>query len=209
MKSSANEKDHAQTAPIVSDEELVESYRAGDGLAFERLSRRYRPLLKNRAAQAAGGTLLYDDLLQEGMLGLFKAVQKFEPGKGVPFAAFAKMLVEHQILDAVKHEQREKNRIVSDAVSLQALSEDEYSEQSLTSASAEDVLQKLIVHEHDAALQKSLSDLLSSTELEVINLRMKGFTYEQIAERAGLSNKQVDNSLQRAKRKLKAAAFLV
>lgn len=209
MKSSANEKDHAKTAPIVSDEELVESYRAGDGLAFERLSRRYRPLLKNRAAQAAGGTLLYDDLLQEGMLGLFKAVQKFEPGKGVPFAAFAKMLVEHQILDAVKHEQREKNRIVSDAVSLQALSEDEYREQSLTSASAEDVLQKLIVHEHDAALQKSLSDLLSSTELEVINLRMKGFTYEQIAERAGLSNKQVDNSLQRAKRKLKAAAFLV
>lgn len=208
MQKSETEQIPLQELSTISDEALVSAHQAGDTTAFEHLFKRYGPLVKNRASESATHTLPYDDLLQEGMVGLFKAVQAFDEQKAVPFAAFATTVVEHQIADAVKREQRVKNRILSNAVSLQTLRDDESEGERVTLVSKEDLLQRLIVREHDAALQKQLRAALSAKEYEVLNLRVKGYSYEQIAASRGLSSKQVDNSLQRAKRKLKAAAFL-
>lgn len=208
MRKSETEETPLQDLAGFSDEALVSAHQAGDSMAFEHLFKRYGPLVKNRASKSATHSLPYDDLLQEGMVGLFKAVQAFDVKKTVPFAAFATMLVEHQIADAVKRELREKNRILSDALSLHILREDESAGEKPALESNEDVLQRLIASEHDEALQKQLRMTLSVKEYQVLNLRLKGYSYEQIAASQQLSSKQVDNSLQRAKRKLKEAAFL-
>lgn len=193
----------------LSDEALVAAHKSGDSQAFEKLFRRYNPLLKKLAGSASSPLLPYEDLLQEGMLGLFSAVQNFDEDKGVPFSAFAKLLVERRVCDALKHENRGKNRILSDAVSLQNMREIDEHYEAVLLETDEDLLQKLISRENDRAIQKSLETLLSKQEYLVLSLRMKSYAYEQIAEQCQLTVKQVDNSLQRAKRKLKAADFLV
>lgn len=192
-----------------SDEELVLAHQSGDATAFERLFRRYSPLVKNRAALSVSDTLPYEDLLQEGMVGLFKAVQAYDAAKSVPFAAFATTVIENQVADAVKREQRIKNRILSDAISWQALNDEVAEHDAQALESQEDLLQLLIIREHDFAIQKQLQEILSKNEYAVLSLRLKGYSYDQIAELKKLSSKQVDNSLQRAKRKIKTAGFLV
>lgn len=192
-----------------SDAELVERQRKGDEQAFEALFERYCPLVKNRAAQGEEAGLAYEDLLQEGMVGLFKAVRAYDPSKSVPFAAFASQVVENQIADAIKKMRRKKHRILSDALSLQKL-RDSGAEKALPQVDEEElILQKLLAKDRRLALGRALRARLSAAEYEVLNLRLAARSYAQIARELGLSEKQVDNCLQRAKRKLRRLPLVV
>lgn len=178
----------------VSDEELILRLRAGDQSIEEYLLEKYKPFVKSksRVLFLVGGDK--EDLIQEGMIGLFKAIRDFDPGRGAPFAAFAKLCVERQIYTAVEASMRQKNAPLNAYVSLSEETEH------LTDAGIEEAL---IERE---SLQQNLSnarEALSPMENEVLELYLEGKDYTEIAELLDRPQKSIDNAFQRIKKKIR------
>ena len=152
---------------------------------------------KARAMFLIGGDT--DDLIQEGMIGLFKAVRDFQPGREATFATFARMCIDRQIYSAIQNSNRQKHLPLNYYVSLNQ--EDESSP--IWELSVENPEEIIIDQETTRDLQQKISDYLSPMENKVLDLYLKGEGYVEIGRILGKSPKSIDNALQRIRAKIR------
>jgi RNA polymerase sporulation-specific sigma factor len=180
-----------------SDDALVSKAQEGDTQALDRILRRYMPLVKAKANRPAAPGLERDDFLQEGMIGLFKAVRDFRVEIGAPFGAFAAMCVDRQIATAARAANRNKHVPLNQSVPL-VFGDGAEEHPALKDSGALNPLTALISAESMQQAGKELTAL----ESQVLGLRLNGRSYRDIAASTGLSEKSIDNALQRAKHKI-------
>ena len=177
-----------------SDEELIGRLRAGESAIEEYLLEKYKPFVKSksRVLFLVGGDK--EDLIQEGMIGLFKAIRDFKMENGAPFASFAKLCVERQMYTAIEAAGRQKNAPLNGYISLS-----EESEHLLEYGIEEAVIEKESYQQIYANVQNRLSPM----EKDVLELFLEGKDYTEIAKILGKTDKSIDNALQRIKGKTK------
>ncbi len=191
----------------LSDEMLVRLFHEGDVEALDLLLQRYRRFARAKARGyfLAGGDT--DDIEQEGMIGLFKAIRDFRHGQS-SFRAFAELCVTRQIMTAIKGACRQKHQPLNRYVSLWGLRViDDPSERlvdELFDQRVPDPADEVVSLEGQAAMRVALTTMLSALEVDVLRLHLDGCSYSEISDRLGRHVKAVDNALQRIKRKLEA-----
>ena len=192
----------------ISDEQLAARARRGDAAALNALLARYRWFTRSKARGyfLAGGDL--DDVEQEALIGLFKAVRDFRPERESSFRAFADLCITRQILSAIKAATRQKHRPLNQYVSLWGLRlVDDPTErlvEELFEHQVPDPAEELISSERVADIQAALCEVLSALEVDVLRLYVDGRSYQEISEELGRHVKAVDNALQRIKKKMEA-----
>jgi len=196
-----------ESQPELEDEYLVALAKRGQADAYERIVRRYRGFVRLKASAyfMLGGES--DDLIQEGLLGLFKAVRDFRTDRESSFRNFAELCITRQIITSVKTASRNKhsplNQYVSFAQSPAAAGDSETTlEEILPGAPINDPANQVIATEELSSLIDCLASVLSELESRVLSLYLDGYSYEVVAERLECDTKTVDNALQRVKRKV-------
>ncbi len=176
-----------------SDEELIRSLRSGEAEICEYLLDKYKPLVRRQARTMylIGGE--NDDLIQEGMIGLLKAVQSFRPEEEGSFAAFAELCITRQMYAAVQASNRMKHAPLNQYVSL------DEKPHLLTEQTPEALM---IDQENLKSRYEQIERRLTPLEKQVLELYLDGKTYGEIAAVIGKNEKAVDNSIQRLKKKL-------
>ncbi len=190
-----------------TDEELVDRARGGDESAIEVLLNRYRHYARAKARTYFLAGADREDIVQEGMIGLFKAVRDFDPERNVVFRAFAELCIKRQIITAIKSATRLKHAPLNSYVSLNSPAQEGDDDRALEESlhgdpTVADPAEVVISAEELAELRDSMHEVLSELEMEVLSLYMEGRSYQQIADLLGRHVKSVDNALQRIKRKL-------
>lgn len=191
----------------LSDEELVEETRNGRSEALDELLQRYRRFarIKARSYFLIGGDR--DDVVQEGMIGLYKAVRDYETGHGASFRSFAELCITRQILTAIKTATRQKHTPLNSYVSFDLPQHDEGSRtvaDTIEDADTADPLTQLVQTDEVARLRALFDEVLSDLESNVLQLYVEGRSYQEIADQLGRHVKSIDNALQRIKRKLES-----
>lgn len=183
----------------ISDEELIVRLRNGEGDIEDYLMEKYKGLVrqKARAMFLIGGDT--DDLIQEGMIGLFKAVRDYQPDREASFATFARTCVNRQIYSAVQNSNRQKHIPLNSYVSLNQ--EDENSP--IWELSVENPEEIIIDQENTKDLQRRISEYLSPMENKVLDHYLKGENYVEIGEKLHRAPKSIDNALQRIRTKIR------
>ncbi len=191
-----------------ADYALVQAYRRGNQAALDVLMARYHQFVRLKASSyfLAGGDA--EDLIQEGMLGLYKAVRDYRNDRQASFRSFAELCITRQIITAIKTATRQKhvplNGYLSFSQSPSGLSEDGECSLGdvLPGPSAHDPVNQVISSEEVESLMGCLSTVLSPLESRVLQCYLKGLSYECIAAELSCDCKAVDNALQRIKRKV-------
>ncbi|MCL2457201.1 MAG: sigma-70 family RNA polymerase sigma factor [Defluviitaleaceae bacterium] len=178
-----------------SSENLIQIFRAGNKNALDILLTRFKPLVKTKAKTyyVVGGDP--EDLIQEGMIGLYKAVLDFDAEKSDNFAAFAALCVVRQIQTAIKTAARQKHLPLNESLSLE-------NEDSLPD-SRNDPVKLLLSREALRDAENFIARKLTPLERDVITLHLDGKTHAEISARIGKNLKSVDNTLQRIRKKIK------
>ncbi|MBQ9320897.1 MAG: sigma-70 family RNA polymerase sigma factor [Eubacterium sp.] len=183
------------------DEILVRQFQAGDDQAAEQLIERYKQMVRAHARTLflAGGDR--DDLLQEGMIGLFKAMQHYDPERSnsVPFQKYAAVCVDRQMYSAILASTRQKNQPLNTSVSLDAFAPETIERKIGSSKSPESLLLDEETVSHTLA---AIKEILSKYENEVLDRYLDGMDYQEIALELKKSPKSVDNALNRMKNKV-------
>ena len=196
----------AQLLRNSEDDHLVHRARGGDDKALEDLLHRYRHYARAKARTYFLAGADKEDIVQEGMIGLFKAIRDFQSEKNTAFRAFAELCITRQIITAIKTATRQKHIPLNSYVSLNKPSshkdDDAPLENILTSRVIDDPAELVISAEQIAHIKESMGQLLSELETEVLQLYMDGKSYQEIADMLGRHVKSIDNALQRIKRKL-------
>lgn len=197
-----------------SDEELILRLRDGEGAITDYIMDKYKNMVRSRAKSMYILGADRDDLIQEGMIGLFKAVRDYDTGRDASFFTFAELCVSRQMYTAIQAAGRQKHMPLNSYISLYAGSaqadadgrdgEWELSE-SLLSQSERNPEELLIDRENVERLEKTIEKELSSFEKQVLDLYLTGMKYSEIARVLGRDEKSTDNALQRIKSKLKKA----
>ena len=195
-------------AKMQTDEQLVQLVQQGSESAETELFSRYKYLVTKicRGYFIVGGDI--EDLTQEGMIGLYKAIKSFTPDKDASFKTFASVCIKHQVQVAIKSANTTKNRPLSSAVSFQSFQSDPNSsnfdylpvELVLETTPAEKVIDK----ENYTALKTLIKSILSKNEYKVLALYLQGYSYKEISQKLNITKKSIDNSLTRIKTKLRA-----
>ena len=188
-----------------TDEEVVVLAQAGDGQALAYLLNKYKNFVRSKARSYFLIGADHEDIVQEGMIGLYKAIRDFQPSKLSTFRSFAELCVKRQIITAIKAATRQKHVPLNSYVSLNKPLYDEESERTLL-----DVIEGRVTNPEDlyisqedlARIQTQISEVLSDLERQVLEAFMDGKSYQEIAELLGRHVKSIDNALQRVKRKL-------
>ncbi len=179
----------------LSDEELAVLAANGDDEAMAHLIYAVTPIARAKASGFANARISNEDLVQEGMLGFLDAVKNFDLSKGVPFKAFAETCINNRIISAVRMNFNSKNAALSNAVSFEA-----ESVEFAADSDPADIISDKFETEY---LSELLSSGLSDFERKVIDLRLLGKSYSQIANELHRSEKAIDNALQRIKSKMR------
>jgi RNA polymerase sporulation-specific sigma factor len=203
----SSQRRRTEAQPELEDEYLVALAKRGQADAYDRIVRRYRGFVRLKASAyfMLGGES--DDLIQEGLLGLFKAVRDFRSDRESSFRNFAELCITRQIITAVKTASRNKhsplNQYVSFGQSPAAAGDGETTlEEVLPGPAINDPVNQVIATEELSSLVACLSSVLSDLESRVLSLYLDGHSYEVIGERLECDTKTVDNALQRVKRKV-------
>ena len=186
-----------------SDEELIEKLRQGEDDITDYILEKYKPLVrkKTNAMYLIGGET--EDLIQEGMIGLFNAIRDYKPDKDASFYHFAELCINRQLYSALEASNRKKHQPLNSYISL--------SEQEHPDAVAAELLvdkesgpeQTVIEQEVWEEYKKRLAQKLSRMENQVLQYYLDGNHYIQIAEMMGKSPKSIDNALQRIRQKIR------
>jgi RNA polymerase sporulation-specific sigma factor len=190
----------------MNDEFLVQLFQDGDGEASEFLMRKYRSFVRAKASRyfLIGGER--EDIVQEGMIGLYKAIRDFRVDKLSSFKAFAELCITRQIITAVKSATRQKHGPLNSYVSLNKPIYEEESNHTLmdviTGPTNTDPIQMLIDQEKASDLERKMSEKLSDLEKRVLELHIAGHSYVEISQNVNTHVKSIDNALQRIKRKM-------
>lgn len=182
----------------LTDEELSRLSQQGSDEAAGRLIARYLPMAAAKAAGYYGPGLEQDDLLQEGLLGLWNAVRHYDPARGCGFGTFASQCVTNRICSAVRQSLSPRQAPLRDYMSI---SPDEEG-QAVQLPDAEGPEASFIRKEDKELRSRKMRALLSPREQSVLELYLRGNTYQEISEHLSISPKAVDNALQRVRRKL-------
>lgn len=193
----------------MSDEEVVALAQTGDEQAVEHILEKYKALVKARVRAYFLMGADKEDLLQEGMIGLFKAIRDFSADKQASFASFADLCATRQIVTAIKTATRQKHMPLNNYVSLNKPTYTDESERTLldlVSYSAVSDPEQIVINEEDYNnTAKKILESLSSFEREVLEAYLQGRSYNEIAGLQGRSAKSIDNALQRIKKKIEAS----
>jgi RNA polymerase sporulation-specific sigma factor len=186
---------------------LVVASRDGDQNASCELVRRYRGLIRSKARSYFLVGADRDDIIQEGMIGLYKAIRDYDPTRQASFHSFAELCVTRQIITAVKSATRRKHSPLNGYVSLsRSTSMEEDGERLLSDILAVkgicDPAEIVVSAWETDFIRTGMADSLSSFESQVLGLYTNGRSYQEIADRLGRHTKAVDNALQRVKRKM-------
>jgi RNA polymerase sporulation-specific sigma factor len=197
-----------QSLPQVEDRYLIALAKQGSEDAHERLVRRYYGFVRLKASSyfIAGGDA--DDLIQEGLVGLYKAVRDYRSDRESSFRSFAELCITRQIITAVKTATRNKHVPLNQYVSFSATPAGAVAEgeptldEVIAGPAVHDPVNQVISSEELRALVACLSTVLSDLEARVLSLYLDGHSYEEVGRRIGCDTKTVDNALQRVKRKV-------
>lgn len=189
----------------IDETELVKIAKNKKSNAQEYLIRKYMYMIKSKASLyfIVGGSK--QDIIQEGMIGIYKAIEDYDDSKKASFATFANLCVTRQIITAIKKANRKKHVPLNSYVSLNKLISDEGNNSLIDILKKEKTVnpEKLVVsREQRKHIEKQVGKLLSSLELNVFFLYLEGLSYKDIADKLLINNKSVDNALQRIKKKL-------
>ena len=200
-------RQQTNSQPELDDHYLVALAKEGRSDAYDAIVRRYRGFVRLKASSyfLLGGES--DDLIQEGLLGLYKAVRDYRTDRESSFRNFAELCITRQIITAVKTATRNKhtplNQYVSFSQTPAAAGDSETTlDEVLPGPSISDPVSQVIASEELDSLVSCLSSVLSELESRVLSLYLDGYSYEIVAERLECDTKTVDNALQRVKRKV-------
>ena len=189
-----------------SDEQVVAQAQGGDSVALEYLLGKYKNFVRSKARSYFLIGADHEDIVQEGMIGLFKAIRDYQPERLSSFRAFAELCITRQIITAIKTATRQKHVPLNSYVSLNKPIYDEESDRTLMDVIVEGHAQnpeELIIGREDlTSIRDRVGEVLSPLEQEVLAAYLDGKSYQEIAEKLHRHVKSIDNALQRVKRKL-------
>ncbi|MGN8647851.1 RNA polymerase sporulation sigma factor SigH [Gracilibacillus sp. HCP3S3_G5_1] len=190
----------------LDDNELVLLVQSGDTQALEFLIHRYKSFVRAKAKTYFLVGADHEDIAQEGMIGLYKAIRDFQEDKLSSFKAFAELCITRQIITAIKTATRQKHMPLNSYVSLDKPIYSDDSERTLLdvleATIAMDPQELLVNRERYGDMENKLAELLSKLEREVLLLYLEGKSYQEISSELNRHAKSIDNALQRVKRKL-------
>ena len=189
----------------MTDDEVAVLAQAGDGQALVFLLDKYKNFVRAKARSYFLIGADHEDIVQEGMIGLYKSIRDYKVDKQTSFRAFAELCVKRQIITAIKTATRQKHVPLNSYVSLNKPLYDEESDRTLL-----DIIEGRVTNPEDLFIsqegmdhiQKQIDTLLSDFEKQVLEAFLDGKSYQEIAEMLGRHVKSIDNALQRVKRKL-------
>lgn len=192
----------------MNDEDLVEIIKSGDKLAFDYLINKYKELVNIKVSKYFIIGAERDDIVQEGLIGLFKAIKSYKSDMKNSFKSFANMCIERQLITAIKSSNRQKHMPLNSYLSLNISAYDEEESDSDTSLidvfnadSTEDPLDTITKKEYFEYIEDTIDKTLSDFEKKVLNKYINGKSYVQIAEDLDTPVKSIDNAIQRIRKK--------
>ena len=190
----------------IDDEKIVDFVKSGGKCALEYLINKYRNLVNLKVNRYFIIGAEREDIVQEGLIGLFKAIKNFNTAKQNSFKTFASLCIERQLITAIKTSNRQKHMPLNSYLSLNQVAyegEDNDTEliDTFDSKTIEDPLETITKREYYARVESTIDKMLSDFEKRVLNRYIKGESYVQIAERLNAPVKSVDNAIQRIRKK--------
>ena len=192
----------------MKDEDLIEIIRLGDESAFDYLINKYRELVNIKVSKYYIIGAERDDIVQEGLIGLFKAIKSYKSDMKNSFKSFANMCIERQLITAIKSSNRQKHMPLNSYLSLNVSAYDEEDGKSDTplidvfnTTLIEDPLDTITKKEYYQNIEKTIDKTLSDFEKKVLNKYINGKSYIEIAEDLDTPVKSVDNAIQRIRKK--------
>ncbi|MBC8531866.1 RNA polymerase sporulation sigma factor SigH [Christensenellaceae bacterium NSJ-53] len=192
---------------LMSDEAIAEEARGCSGGPAEAyLLNKYKNFVRSKARSYFLVGADHEDIIQEGMIGLFKAIRDYRPDKLSSFRAFAELCITRQIITAIKTATRQKHIPLNSYVSLNKPVYEEGSDRTLmdvlSGAKTQNPEDLIIGQEDYAGIESKIGEILSDLEWEVLTSYLQGKSYQEISKELGRHVKSIDNALQRVKRKL-------
>jgi RNA polymerase sporulation-specific sigma factor len=189
----------------MNDEDLIKIIKAGDKDALEYLINKYKELVNMKVSKYFIIGAEREDIIQEGLIGLYKAVKCYSPDKQNSFKTFANMCIERQLITAIKSSNRQKHMPLNSYLSLNESAYDNDEETNLfdtfDSHQIEDPLETITKQEYYKAVENAIDKSLSDFEKQVLNRYMQGESYVQIAQKLDTPVKSIDNAIQRIRKK--------
>ena len=191
----------------LTDEEIISQIKQGDESALVYLLEKYKDIVNAKVGKYFIIGAEREDVIQEGMIGLFKAIKDFNPEKQNTFKSFANICVERQLITAIKSSNRQKHMPLNSYLSLNTAAYDNNDENSVElidtfdSKTVEDPLETIMKEEYYNEIQNAINKSLSKFEKQVLDRFIKGESYVTIAKRLDSPVKSVDNAIQRIRKK--------
>lgn len=190
---------------LIRDEDIVELVRSGDILALDYLLSKYRNFVKAKSSTyfLVGGDR--DDIIQEGMIGLFKAIRDYDKNRPSSFISFVELCIKRQIITAIKAANRKKHIPLNSYISLNKPLYEEADRilmDIMEGAKVLDPMEIFIIEEEIKKMESRMDSMLSDLEFEVIQQYLQGKSYEEISLEINRDTKCIDNAIQRVKKKL-------
>ena len=191
----------------MTDEEIIKEIRKGDKQALTYLMNKYKEIVNLKVGKYFMVGAEKEDIIQEGLIGLFKAIKTYNAEKNNTFKTFANMCIERQLITAIKSSNRQKHMPLNSYLSLNMSAYDNEEESgaelmdTFDSKTIEDPLETIINKEYYDEIEKSIDKTLSQFEKQVLDRYMKGESYVTIAKRLDSPVKSVDNAIQRIRKK--------
>ena len=192
----------------MTDEDLVEITKTGDKMAFEYLLNKYKELVNIKVSKYYIVGAEKDDIVQEGLIGLFKAIKSYKSNMQNSFKSFANMCIERQLITAIKSSNRQKHLPLNSYLSLNISAYDEEEGKSDTAlidvfnnTIVEDPLDTKTKKEYFQTIESTIDKTLSDFEKKVLNKYINGKSYVEIAEDLDAPVKSIDNAIQRIRKK--------
>ena len=189
----------------MTDEKLIENIKQDDNMALNCLLERYNDVVNMKANKFFMVGAEREDMVQEGMIGLYKAVKSFDTEKQNSFKTFANMCIERQLITAIKTSNRQKHQPLNSSISLNSAAyedNDDMDKLEIVDLKAEDDPSDIIANqEYSKTIERKIKENLSEYELSVLYEYEKGHSYADIAEKLKTKVKSVDTAIQRIKKK--------
>lgn len=187
------------------DEQVISQIQSGDNMALNYLMNKYNDLVNMKASKFFMVGAERDDIIQEGLIGLYKATKSFNVDKQNSFKTFANLCIERQLITALKTSNRQKNIPLNSAFSLNSAAYEENDDvpviDVLDTKRVEDPLDMLTKKEYYFSIQNKINESLSDFERQVLHYYKQGKSYASIAEKLGAKVKSVDTAIQRIRKK--------
>ena len=193
----------------MTDEQVVLEVQKGDTQALSYLMNKYKELVNIKVSKYFMVGAERDDIVQEGLIGLFKAIKMFKKDKNNSFKSFANMCIERQLITAIKSSTRQKHMPLNSYLSLNASAYDNEEENgielinTLDNKMVEDPLETVMKKEYYKQIESSIEKSLSTFEKQVLDGYVKGYSYVTIAKKLDSPVKSVDNAIQRIRKREK------